>query len=108
MRLSNIYNYQKERFPELEIGIASRVEDGKELIHVEHKVILGVDFNLDDVNSDTILEDIANTVRNGLYQLIIKSQIEQPQEEPTEVETDEAVEETIVEDVADEDRKVIL
>ncbi len=126
MRLKDIYEYQKERFPEFDINIASRMQDGKEVIHVEHKVFMNVSFAMDDEGNPT-LEDIATAVREGLYQFIIKSQIGEPVAEgeqttdSAEVETTEADEEyavvadavialadTVVELVPDEDRKVIL
>lgn len=110
MRLSELFKYNKERFPDLEIEIASRVIDGKDTIYLEAKTILGVNFALDDVVEETIFEDVANTIRKGLYDIIVKSQITEPKEESVEVEADEnlRLSDTVVELVADEDRKVIL
>lgn len=119
MRLSELFKYTKERFPELDVEIASRLTDGKETIHLEAKTILGVNFALDDINEETIFEDVANTLRQGLYNLVVKSQISQSQavEAPVEVDEEWDSETDVgkfyeqdegVELVADEDRKVIL
>lgn len=112
MRLKALYEYNKERFPEFEIEIASRLNEGKETIFIDFKTIIGVHFCLEDINEETILEDVAKTVRQGLYQHIVNSQIgdsshSEIDEQPKEIEAEvEVAEDTIVELVADEDRKV--
>lgn len=105
MRLIELKNYVTERFPDLEPSISSKVVGEDEVIHLDFKVNIGVNFPMDGVNEETIYEDVANTVRQGLYQLIMKSI---PPEQVAAEAVSEEVEETIVELVPDEERKVIL
>jgi hypothetical protein len=93
MRLSDLYRYVNERFPDMDPQIGSKVVDGEDKVTVDFRVTLGVTFGLDEINEETIFEDVVNTVRQGLYTLLLKSQTEQTPG---------------VEEVPDEERKVIL
>jgi hypothetical protein len=113
MRLSELFEYTKERFPEFNIEIASRVVEGKDTIYLEAKTIFGVNFALDDVDEATVFEDVANALRAGLHKHYETSLSKDVKETPEAVVQDEVVEvarlsDTVVEEVADEDRKVIL
>lgn len=131
MRLIELKNYVTQRFPDLEPSISSKVVGEDEVIHLDFKVNIGVNFPMDGVNEETIYEDVANTVRQGLYQLIMKSippeqaaaevgqatldEIQQMKEsgelfhDPNAPEVpDPEYADTVVEIVEDEDRKVVL
>lgn len=73
MQLGQLHKYLVARFPDMYPEISSKVIDGTEQVQVDFKVTLGVNFDLNEINDETIFEDVSNTVRNGLVVLFNKS-----------------------------------